>query len=1431
MGGGRAMSTELSKGRLSLRARLVRVHRIPVAGPDARHTLILLGRPAPTISRLFGRYMRARDLSYVRGELRARDALPATSSSQVVVRRATGSDLRPVGSELDQARALQYYEKPDAEPRVPLDELVERLLAYDVVSFDIFDTAIYRAVERPTDVFRIMASEMGVDRFPSLRKKAEHQMRELNNNIIGSREVTLSEIYSRLAERYSIDPRWAQRECDLEIELSRPNPFVKEVYDRLVAAGRRVVFTTDMYLPADTLATMLHRNGFAQYDDMLVSSVYRKRKGDGTLQGVLRERYGSEASIVHVGDLLDADYEKSIEAGLDAILNPSQHRFCRENDMDSLAGSFYGAVVNNMLGCGEWTKGRHYTHGFRVGGILTVGYAEYLDDLSVARSVDRILFCGRDCDVIHKVYARHYGSVPSVYVDISRNASLSITLGQNYEEYISRTFFRYYDESKNMLCLEQILAATGFEYLVPYLESSDIDKYLFPSSIKRVRLNDFFWDFRSVVEEQNRGAVTAAQAYFSQAIGDARRVLVVDVGWSGTTVWALRHFVNDCMPEKGIEVLGALMATSRAEWLSDSVSAGVIESFLYSPLANMDLTRFMMPAGRKAVRDTDRIHHPLEYLYTQPVATTVSYSFDESGEPFAVRGNNMPENVDQILEMQQGVLDFADAYLDYSRAFRSIRPISPYVALSPLKKAIENPQYCYEVYKDYLYDATPVLFGERSQREHFGDLFDVVHVDEVDEASTGRRAILFVSPEMTYTGTPRSMLRMCNVAASLGYEVVVWSAKSGPFAQEFERCGFSVEIVESGQVDRAKIDGLKALDVDLVVCNTVVCDGYVRAMEGQIPLVWYVREAANLSDFFRTAPSRLDTLRRSDSICCVSEYAADALREWTGRNVEVVHNSVEDVSALAAPYEPRSGGKHRFAQLGTVELRKGYDILLAAYRAMPGSYQERSEVHLAGGFINSGSSFASAVLSEVSHTDGVFFHGTISDQDEKVRLLSTVDTVVVASRDESCSLVALEGAMLSKPLIVTENVGAKYMVRDGTGLVVPTADVGSLRDAMMRMIDISESTLCEMGSASRLAYTRQASMETYKNDLQQLFQARISAGPGAGFAKKAPIFPDRAGTGSAHGVRQEAGDPRSVEAQGRAPQAADRELIVSLTSFPERIGTVSLCVSSLLDQERTPDQVILWLSTDQFPRRELDLPHDLLALVGGCFRVEWVDGDIKPHKKYYYAARQYSDALIVTVDDDAVYDGRLLRSLYDGYLEQPHAVISDRANLILFRPDGGYRAYDAWVYECEYLRGRLTYQLLPTGVGGTLYPPGSIPQEAYDIDAFCSTALYADDIWLKIMTTANGYPVWMPRGRSGYSLIESAQAVALWRQNVFGHRNDDSLENVLRHVEDRYGLRDAVTTRIRGLDRDGTFRSPDDPDLERLMLGRSRLATPSSVGF
>ena len=57
--------------------------------------------------------------------------------------------------------------------KVPVEKLVDILAEYDTISFDIFDTMIFRAFDDPTDVFLHLETKYNVPNFRSLRKEAE----------------------------------------------------------------------------------------------------------------------------------------------------------------------------------------------------------------------------------------------------------------------------------------------------------------------------------------------------------------------------------------------------------------------------------------------------------------------------------------------------------------------------------------------------------------------------------------------------------------------------------------------------------------------------------------------------------------------------------------------------------------------------------------------------------------------------------------------------------------------------------------------------------------------------------------------------------------------------------------------------------------------------------------------------------------------------------------------------------------------------------------------------------------------------------------------------------------------------------------------------------------------------------------------------------
>ncbi len=127
-----------------------------------------------------------------------------------------------------------------------------------------------------------------------------------------------------------------------------------------------------------------------------------------------------------------------------------------------------------------------------------------------------------------------------------------------------------------------------------------------------------------------------------------------------------------------------------------------------------------------------------------------------------------------------------------------------------------------------------------------------------------------------------------------------------------------------------------------------------------------------------------------------------------------------------------------------------------------------------------------------------------------------------------------------------------------------------------------------------------------------------------------------------------------------------RRIVASLTSYPARIETTHLAIRSLLAQRVLPDLVVLYLFKEEFPRREEDLPAELRQLLSHDVQIRWVDINLKPHKKYYWALQEFSDDIVITFDDDLVYRNSLIGELMESYRKFPYAISAIRTHLITF---------------------------------------------------------------------------------------------------------------------------------------------------------------------
>lgn len=194
------------------------------------------------------------------------------------------------------------------------------------------------------------------------------------------------------------------------------------------------------------------------------------------------------------------------------------------------------------------------------------------------------------------------------------------------------------------------------------------------------------------------------------------------------------------------------------------------------------------------------------------------------------------------------------------------------------------------------------------------------------------------------------------------------------------------------------------------------------------------------------------------------------------------------------------------------------------------------------------------------------------------------------------------------------------------------------------------------------------------------------------------------------------------------------KLIVSLTSFPERIPDLFFCLYSLINQTTKPDLLILWLAEEQFPNKEKDLPKRILDLKKYGLTIRWCK-DLKSYKKLIFSLKEYPSDIIVTADDDIYYPENWLELLYNSYLQEPQHIHCHRAHRITFDESGKLDQYTNWTF-CITTSDASYLNFCTTG-GGVLYPPGALYADVFNEELFTKLCPTADDIWFWAMATLN----------------------------------------------------------------------------------------------
>ena len=205
---------------------------------------------------------------------------------------------------------------------------------------------------------------------------------------------------------------------------------------------------------------------------------------------------------------------------------------------------------------------------------------------------------------------------------------------------------------------------------------------------------------------------------------------------------------------------------------------------------------------------------------------------------------------------------------------------------------------------------------------------------------------------------------------------------------------------------------------------------------------------------------------------------------------------------------------------------------------------------------------------------------------------------------------------------------------------------------------------------------------------------------------------------------------KSFDQWGLNQKVRDKNIIISLTSYPLRMNEIAYTIYSLLNQNLKADKVILWLAKEEFPNLEEDIPELILKLKENGLTIEWYH-NIYSYKKLIPTLKKYPNDLIVTVDDDIYYPKYWLEKLYNTHLENPDDIIIHRARHMIMKNKKEFTEYTTWKLIKE--ESDASYLNFMTGAGGILYPPHKLYQDVFNEERFLELCKYGDDIWFWAM--------------------------------------------------------------------------------------------------
>lgn len=412
------------------------------------------------------------------------------------------------------------------------EKCYRRNKGYKCISFDLFDTLIFRACATPENVFELIIRKYNkkygcedLYDFVSKRISAERFAREKSN-----KEIKLIDIYDILSSDYGNKAyELMEIEEEVEIDMCLPNVEMVDILNQYYNEGFLILIISDMYFDGKVIKRILDKCEIINYKKLYISSEVGLTKRSGELfKFVISEQSIKNSELLHIGDNYISDYIIPSSINIDAVLYKNKSK--RSSFIKKTDNSIENSIISNML--------MHYSNseltfsiGYKVLGSLLFGYSYWLNYETELINADKILFLSREGKVMMEYYNILFpNDYRGSYIHVSRKSLVraAIYTTNSYEELMKLCA----SLMRGVIYIKEFIDIIG---ITDCLEEICNDcKICADDCIDDVNMDIVYLSIMKKGKNYFKSQFEMVKAYLSQYGIKGKRVVVADIGWSGT---------------------------------------------------------------------------------------------------------------------------------------------------------------------------------------------------------------------------------------------------------------------------------------------------------------------------------------------------------------------------------------------------------------------------------------------------------------------------------------------------------------------------------------------------------------------------------------------------------------------------------------------------------------------------------------------------------------------------------------------------------------------------------------------------------------------------------------------------------------------------------------------------------------------------------